>query len=138
MRRYLNTKLTSRNLLSLIIVLSFSCDEDSGLPCIKGKYLGQYCDGAVIQILDGHNIGKDWDSIFDDKHYENSVLASVDTALTKQGHFPDAFVSIDSVFYFHYIDGGYARKQYSNCQPTPFITITFAIDISTPACKRYM
>lgn len=128
MSRYLNPNCTGGNLLSatVILLISFSCENDSDLPCVKGKYLGQYCDGLIIKILSNHNIGRDWKSIFDGQLYENSVLANVDTVLTKNGHLSNIFVSVDSVFYFHYKEGGYARKQFSNCQPTASVTITLA------------
>ena len=123
-----NPKLQGKILLliTLIPMITFSCDDDLESPCVKGKYLGQYCGGAVIQILDDHNVGRDWDSIFEDKRYENCFLASIDSTLTKQGHSPKAFASSDSVFYLRFIDGGYVRNQYNNCQPVPFVTVTFA------------
>jgi hypothetical protein len=114
-----------------ISMIMFGCDDDRQSACGKGKYLGQYCDGAVIQILGEHNPGRDWDSIFEDKHYENCFLASIDSTLTNQ-HFPRVFISNDSVFYFRFVDGGYARKQYSLCLPDPFVTITF---VSNQSCS---
>ena len=100
-----NLKVRIVLLVTLIATITFSCDNDLESPCVQGKYLGQYCGGAVIQILGDYNVGRDWDSIFEDKRYENCFLASIDSTLTKQGQFPKAFASSDSVFYFRFIDG---------------------------------
>lgn len=107
-------------------MIAFGCDGNQESPCVRGKYVGQYCDGSIIQILDDHKIGRDWDSIFEDKHYENCFLASIDSTLTNQVKFPMVFASNDSVFYFRFVEGAYERKQYSLCLPVPFVTIIFA------------
>lgn len=91
-----------------------------------GKYIGNYCEGAVVQILDNHKIGRDWKNpftTFGPEAYVNSVVASIDTLIAKKLD-PD-FFSTESVFYFKYREGGYGRKQFSNCEPSAFITITF-------------
>lgn len=101
--------------------------------CVKGKYLGLYCEGVAVQILDGDSIGRDWFATYGDQHYKSSVVASIDTLLTKQGFNPSILNAEDSVFYFQYRKGGYARKQYNVCDPSPFITITF---ISRENCRQ--
>ncbi|MCL6260906.1 hypothetical protein M3O96_17515 [Aquiflexum sp. TKW24L] len=105
-------------------LFAFSCeDQDLKLDCIRGKYIGNYCEGAVIQILDDHKIARDWKSMFSDEVYTNSVVASIDTLIAK-GLDPD-FFSTDAVFYFKYREGGYGRKQFSICEPSAFVTITY-------------
>jgi hypothetical protein len=111
-------------LILAIGLFAFSCeDQDLKSDCILGKYIGSYCEGAVVQILDNNKIGRDWKSMFSDEVYTNSVVASIDTLMAK-GLAPD-FFSTDSVFYFKYRNGGYARKQFNVCEPSAFITITF-------------
>jgi hypothetical protein len=88
-------------------------------------YTGNYCEGIVVKILDDHKIGKNWDSMDGTVSYTNSILASVDSLLIKSLSNPASYFSKDSIFYFQYKDGGYARKQYNVCEPSSFVTITF-------------
>lgn len=121
-----HTKLIKRIALMLLPIglFAFSCeDQDLGADCVYGKYTGDYCEGAVIQILDDHKIGRDWTSMFSDEVYTKSVVASIDT-LISMGLNPD-FFSVGTEFYFTYRDGGFGRKQFSICEPSSFITITF-------------
>lgn len=122
-------------LILSIVFFSFSCeDQDLKSDCVHGKYIGDYCGGAVIQILDDHKIGRDWDNpftTFGPETYTNSVVASIDT-LISTGIDPD-FFSLGAEFFFKYRDGGYARKEFSNCEPSAFITITF---ISENPCLK--
>lgn len=121
----------------IILILSiglfaFSCeDQELKSDCVFGKYIGNYCEGVVVQIQDDHKIGRDWKSMFSDEFYTNSVVASIDTLMAK-GIDPN-FFSSDSVLYFKYRDGGYGRKQFSICEPSAFITITF---ISKSPCQN--
>lgn len=113
-------------------LFAFSCeDQDLRSDCVRGRYIGTYCEGAVIQILSDHRIGKDWKGMFSDEVYTNSVVASIDTLIAK-GIDPD-FLTLDAEFYFKYRDGGYARKEFSICEPSAFITITY---ISENPCLK--
>ena len=107
------------------IAMNTSCESQTEISqCIKGKYVGTYCDGHVIQILDQSTIGKNWNNHFGIQ-YTNCVLASVDSIYSKSIIESKQFFSKDSVFYFKFINGGYPLKAYINCEPTPFITITY-------------
>ncbi len=113
-------------------LFAFSCeDQDLKSDCVHGRYIGTYCEGAVIQILSDHIIGKDWKGMFNDEVYTNSVVASIDTLIAK-GIDPDFFTP-DAEFYFKYRDGGYSRKEFSICEPSAFITITY---ISENPCLK--
>lgn len=77
---------------TIIFILSiglfaFSC-EDPGLKsdCVLGKHIGNYCEGAVVQILDNHKTRRDWKNpftTFGPEVYVNSVVASIDTLIPK-------------------------------------------------------
>ena len=109
-------------------------NNEVNLACVKGKYLGIYCEGAVIQILDNVPIGKNWKSPFTSKNYQNCVVASLDTTIFKgTGNYPSVLArSTDSTFYFKYKDGGYSRKEYNLCEPSAFITITGVSETTCP------
>ncbi|MDZ7606766.1 MAG: hypothetical protein U5K79_14520 [Cyclobacteriaceae bacterium] len=106
----------------LLILIAVSCEvyENSGqTECLKGKYLGDNCQGVAIQILEEHRIAQDWVSIDGKRTYTNAVVASIDTIYAQQaGNIGDYF-SGDSIFYFQYINGGYPRYQYIFCEPSP-------------------
>ena len=135
-----NLKIMKTNLYyffipAIIMVFAFSCEKDDTVraDCVQGKYKGEYCEGAVIQILDDHKIGKDWESMYGDETYKNSVVASIDSLMAKSLNSSDSYFSIDSVFYFRYVGGGYPRKQYNICEPSASITITF---VSKNPCQN--
>lgn len=86
-----------------------------------------------FKFLDDAKIGKDWISIYTNQEYNNGVVASVDSSLTRMGTNLNSFISADSIFYFQYKDGGYPSKQYNVCEPPPFITVTA---ISNERCAR--
>lgn len=77
----------------IIALLGSGCERNDEailkLPCIKGKYLGKYCEGVVIQILDDADIGKDWENMYTNQLYSNAVVASLDSLLTESGYSPD-------------------------------------------------
>ncbi|WP_125185159.1 hypothetical protein [Botryobacter ruber] len=120
-------------LILFIGLFAFSCKDQPLIhtDCVRGKYIGEYCEGVVIQIPDDHKIGKEWKSTYSSETYKNSVVASIDSLLAKSLGNPNSYFSPDSVFYFKYKDGGYPRKQYNVCEPSAFITITF---ISKNSC----
>jgi hypothetical protein len=97
--------------------------------------MGTYCGGVIVQILDDHDLGSDWQAPLGSgmQQYNHSVVASIDTLLS-----PPGFQSIqfffpkDSIFYFQYTEGGYANKAYVLCEPTPSITIKV---VSTKPCQ---
>lgn len=111
----------------LIVSICSSCNEvdsPSQLDCVRGKFVGYYCEGIVIKILDNNDIGTDWIGMFDSKTYENSVVASIDSLLTKNLSNHSSLFPADSIFYFDYKHGGYPRIQYNICDPSAYITIT--------------
>ena len=127
----------SRAILILsICCFAFSCDRHSVKPeeCVKGKFLGSYCEGAVFQIIDDHKIGMDWKDMYGTRMYRNSIVATIDSTLGGSVHNWNSYVTTtDSVFFFKYRDGGYPRKQYNICEPDAFLTITF---ISQTGCSN--
>jgi hypothetical protein len=120
-------KRSSLKIMLLIIGITIvinSCEKKSSDQCIKGKYVGTYCGGIVIQILDQSTIGKNWNNQFNDLQYINCVVASVDSVYLKSIIDPGRYFTRDSIFYFKYIDGGYPSQLFIICEPSPFITIT--------------
>lgn len=114
-----------------LIIVSNGCERSTPNQCIKGMFIGYYCEGCVIKILDNSNIGKSWNGMYDSKVYENSVVASVDSIYIKTVTGVNQYFTSGSIFYFKYIDGGYPRKEFNICDPSPFITIT---SLSTSPC----
>jgi hypothetical protein len=110
-------------LIGITIVIN-SCEKRSSERCIKGMFVGPYCFGSVIQILDQSGIGKNWNNQFNGLQYTNCVLASVDSVYFKSIIDPERYFSKDSIFYFKYIEGGYSSQLFIICEPSPFITIT--------------
>ena len=140
--RHRNKTLAKRMIHAIVLILwvgiAAGCQNDSNTialshECVKGKYLGRYCEGFVIQILDDSKIGRDWDSMHDSATYSNSVVASVDSLLLNSLSSGQSahYFSEGSVFFFQYKEGGYPRRQYNICEPSPFITISF---LSKEAC----
>lgn len=119
--------------LLLFAFMAFRCGKNNevNLACVKGKYLGTYCEGAVIQLLDKAPIGKTWTSPFTDQRYQNCVVTSLDTTVFKGTTYPVS-ITKDSTFYFTYKDGGYPRKQFNICEPSAFITITGVSETPCP------
>jgi len=107
----------------ILMAIGSSCNRNDSQPskCVKGKLVEFYCDGIVVQIIDNHAIGKDWNG-YNSIFYKNSVLASLDSNIFKQP-FSISIFPKDSVFYFQYKEGGYPRLQKNNCSPSAFITI---------------
>nr|WP_295924600.1 hypothetical protein [uncultured Dyadobacter sp.] len=102
-----------------------SCVDADGVQsrCLQGKYLGMYCEGAVIQLFNDEGPGKTWKNQFGTTMFTNCVVANLDTTVFKG--ITDPFnMKGDSVFYFQFRDGGYARKEFKVCEPSSFITIT--------------
>jgi hypothetical protein len=119
-------------IIIVLIIVSDSCERTTTKECIKGMFLGYYCDGCVIKILDNSDIGKNWKATYTTEVYENSVVASVDSNYIKSYPGIEQYLTQGSTFYFQYVDGGYPRKQYNICEPSPFITIT---SLSSTPCK---
>ncbi|MVM34589.1 hypothetical protein GO755_31460 [Spirosoma sp. HMF4905] len=108
--------------LFLLALLSCTKPESVDQPCVKGRYLTAYCEGVVIQILDGTPIGKEWKRT-DSQICQSRVVASLDTLIFK--NLPSTVLTQDdSTFYFQYRVGGYPQRAYILCNPPPFITIT--------------
>lgn len=130
-------KATYRVLLNSCLLMFLSCSKPSlvGQTCLKGKYLGDYCEGAVFQLSASNSIGRTWKSMYSDLIYENCVVASFDTIAFKNAGNPFS-TSTDSTFYFHYQEGGYPRKQYNICEPSAFITITSLTTTPCPDSSR--
>jgi hypothetical protein len=109
-------------------------ERESEEVCIQGRYAGTYCDGMVVEILEESDIAMNWEGMFNSETYANSVVASIDTIFLSQ--LPDRreieeFILAGNIFYFQYRMGGYPRKQFSICEPSPFITI---LNISKTRC----
>jgi len=106
-------------------ICTTSCSQQNSMTyCIKGKYVGSYCSGSVITILDKNGIGKTWKGQ-DGTNYTNAVVASVDSIYIKSVEHPENYFKAGKIFYFKYRDGGYPRPEYNLCVPEPFITITY-------------
>lgn len=121
---------------SLFIFLNVSCekaDEGDQTTCVKGKYIGTYCEGMAIEIIDDNKIGSDFIGMFDNKKYTNTIIASVDSVLLNSMQNPDAYFTKDSIFYFKYKNGGYPRLTYNICEPSSSITLTY---ISKQPCNE--
>ena len=56
----------------------------------KGQYVGTYCDGHVITVLDNSGIGKTWQG-YDGTTYTNAVVASVDSTYIKGIAHPEVY-----------------------------------------------
>ena len=138
MKGYKTYRKKFKNGLFILFAISFigmGCRQDNSFKsdCIRGMYIGEYCEGIVIKILDDHEIGRDWENIFDNSIiYRNSVVASIDTLMVNTTSINSDLLSPDSVFYFKYRDGGYGRKQFNICEPSAFITITY---VSNKQCQ---
>jgi hypothetical protein len=122
-----------------IIIINDSCENGKSSlatnQCIKGMFIGYYCDGLVIKILDESDIGKSWRATYGTEVYENSVVASIDSIYIKSVPKVDQYFTQGSIFYFQYINGGYPRKQFNICDPSPFITITLLSSTPCPNNK---
>jgi len=122
--------LSSKGYLILFLLVSFyvqGClEKENAYICLQGRYLGTYCDGMVVEVLGESDITLDWEGMFDSKIYVNSVVASIDTVflshLQERRELED-FILAGNIFYFQYKMGGYPRKKFNVCNPSPFITI---------------
>ncbi|WP_162419494.1 hypothetical protein [Cyclobacterium roseum] len=125
-------------LLALVGFCAGGClEKEAGEVCLQGRYTGAYCEGMVVEILGESDIAMNWEGMFNSEAYTHSVVASVDTLFLSQ--LPDRteleeYILAGNSFYFQYRIGGYPRKQYSICEPSPFITIS---TISKTRCHDY-
>lgn len=116
-----------RPLTCFVLILAFSsCDKlaERNPSCLQRKYLGDYCEGAVIQLPFGQPIGRSWKSPFAEQRYQNCLIASFDSTVFKGMSTTLLTAQRDSTFYFQYKEGGYPSRQYSICEPSAFVTIT--------------
>ncbi|MCH7414339.1 hypothetical protein MM213_12645 [Belliella sp. R4-6] len=124
-------------LLSILFCIAGCMEKDIeniDNSCIKGRYIGSYCEGVVVEIMNESDIGKNWEGMFDSKEYTNSVVASIDTIFLStidNREEIEKFILDGNVFYFQYKLGGYPRKEFDICEPSSFITI---FNISTIPC----
>ena len=115
--------------LFIILIIPFfqGClENETRDTCLQGRYIGSYCDGMVVEIMGESDIAIDWEGMFDSETYSNSVVASVDTVFLSRvadRSELEAFILAGNSFYFQYRMGGYPRKQFNVCNPSPFITI---------------
>jgi hypothetical protein len=124
------------SIVVIVLLLNISCDkiEDTKKnDCVRGKYIGSYCEGIAIEIIDNSKIGKNWTGTYDNKLYSNSIVVSLDSTLLINTQNLDSYFSKDSTFYFKYKEGGYPRKQYNVCDPSASITI---ISLSKNPCNE--
>ena len=124
-------------LILIILIGSFfqrCLENETRDNCIQGRYVGSYCEGMVVEVIGDSDISIDWEGMFDAEAYSNSVVASIDTVFLSQvadRNELEAFILAGNPFYFQYRMGGYPRKQFNICNPSPFITI---FNISEMAC----
>lgn len=113
--------------------IGISCENDNTInKCVKGKFIGPYCEGIAIEIMGGSKIGKTWKNPYGIDTYKNSVVASIDSIYAKTIMDTNQFFSKDSIFYFLFREGGYPRQVFNVCEPSAFITITW---ISKSPCN---
>ncbi len=111
-----------RLLISIFLVALLSCQESVNSRCVQGRYITDYCEGVVIQILDQTPLGQAWTDP-SGQGCPNCVVASLDTLVFKGS--PTSFFPVGKTpFYFKYRDGGYPQKAYALCNPAPSITVT--------------
>jgi hypothetical protein len=124
--------------LFIILIIYFfqGCLENEiRVNCLQGRYIGSYCEGMVVEIIGESDIAIDWEGMFDSETYSNSIVASLDTVFFSQAtdrNELESFILAGNSFYFQYIMGGYPRKQFDVCNPSPFITI---FSISEMPCR---
>ncbi len=114
--------------LSLLILLS--CNDPVNQRCVKGRYITNYCEGVVIQVLNGNPVGREFKANFT-KPGQRYVVASLDSLVFK-GLSSSILTQGDSTFYFQYREGGYPQKAYVLCIQPPLVTITA---LSEGGCK---
>jgi hypothetical protein len=123
-------------LLSIQIASCIIPDKDRD-DCVRGKFIGNYCDGYVIQLLDNRVKGKDWEGMHNGNIYKNSLVASLDTTVFNSTSFPDPLnTRSDSIFYFKFKEGGYPRQKFNVCEPSPFVTVT--ITSPNPCLEQHL
>lgn len=111
----------------IFILILLSCNDKTisdDNTCVKGKYIGGYCSGFVIEILDNSGIGKDLNLSMIGKQVKNGVIAHIDTSLAKPYHKIEALFPEDSIFYFTYKYGKYPPKAFILCPQEASIIIT--------------
>lgn len=120
----------------LIIYFFQGCLENETRDhCLQGRFIGSYCEGMVVEIIGDSDIAINWEGMFDSETYSNSVVASLDTVFLSQAtdrNELEAFILAGNSFYFQYRMGGYPRKQFNICNPSPFVTI---FNISELPCR---
>lgn len=114
----------------LFLLTLLSCKDPVDQQCVKGRYITNYCEGALIQVLNGNPVGRELKANFT-KSGQRYVVASLDSLVFK-GLPSSILTQGDSTFYFQYREGGYPQKSYVLCNPPPFITITA---LSESGCK---
>lgn len=121
-----------RIVASVILLALLSCHDPSSVNqlCVRGRYITSYCEGVVIQIVDGTPIGQEWRSSLYGLR-PHCVVANLDSR-TFKGSSGAVLTQNDSTFYFQFWEGGYPQKAYVLCHPPSFITITA---ISETACR---
>lgn len=93
--------------LVILLLLTFlsGCENDTmenESLLIKGKYIKPYCDGALIEILDGNKIGTTFKDYYGTDTFKNSVVANIDTNYLKNHPEIVKVLVKDSIFYFDY------------------------------------
>lgn len=118
-------------IMSILLLLTMlSCNNSVDQQCVKGRYITNYCEGVVIQVLNSSLIGRESKAGFA-KAGQRYVVASLDS-LALKGLSSSVLTRGDSTFYFQYREGGYPQKEYVLCDAAPFITITA---LSEDNCK---
>lgn len=119
-----------RTISVLLLITLLGCNDPINQRCVKGRYITTYCEGVVIQVLDGNPVGREWKGAYSKPH-QNYVVASLDSLVFKS--LSSAILTQgDSTFYFQYREGGYPQKAYILCHPPSFITLTA---LSKDGCK---
>lgn len=111
-----------RTVVVLSLLALLSCDDPINQRCVKGRYITNYCEGVVIQVLNGNPVGRELKASFAEPG-RRYVVASLDS-VAFMGLSSSVLTQGDSTFYFQYREGGYPQKAYILCNPPTFITIT--------------
>jgi hypothetical protein len=116
----------------LLLFTLLACNDPVNQRCVRGRYITNYCEGVVIQVLDGNPVGREFKANFT-KIGQRYVVASLDSLVFK-GLSSPILTQGDSTFYFQYRESGYPQKAYVLCiqPPAAFITIT---TLSEGGCK---
>lgn len=126
---FMRAKINTLVILFLISLIGCKKDLNDVNKCLRGKYIEDYCEGHLIQLLDKNKLGKEWTSFRTGVKYENiiSVAFNPDTSYTED--FTE-FKS-ESVFYFQIGSDVKPKKQFILCSTDPVYFITY---YSTKPC----